>query len=564
MTIAARHALRDEHDDHVDEIGVAETNREEIIEQIDDQRRKQGASLLRIYHYYRIVIGISLLVVFINQLGDEPLGALNAAYFELTVAFYIILNVLIATSALVPSARTVDHQLLSFLLVTADVIALTLLMHFSGGVTSGLGTLIIVSIAAGSILVTGRVAMALPAIATIAVLYEEFYLSLVPYAPSADYVQAGMLGVLYFGTGLAIQTLSTRLRRMEITSLARAAEVATLEQLNRLIIQRMLTGIIVSTAAGRVRLMNQAARTLMGLGDDDQTPSRLPAKIYEGMAAWQRNHDTRAEPFQLADAGPELRVNFSAASDRAETDVIVFLEDASALQQQAQQLKLASLGRLSGSIAHEIRNPLGAISHAAQLLKESIHLDQGDLRLADIIQNHSRRMNDVIENVLELSRRKAPSPERIPLKTWLDEFVREFKEANWAHAKILVEVEPTDVMVRIDAGQLTQVLTNLAQNGLRYSEKHSGEATLLLRAGIDDVTGRPYLHVVDDGPGVAPENVQNLFEPFYTTESTGTGLGLYISRELCEANQARLSYAPWKNGGSCFRITFSHPDRIPN
>ena len=560
----ARQALADGPDTYGDESRVTETDHEDIIEQIDDQRRLQGASLLRIYHYYRIVIGISLLVVFITELGDQPLGALNSDFFELTVAAYIILNVLIAASGLVPSARTVDHQLLSFLLVTADVVALTLLMHFSGGVTSGLGTLIIVSVAAGSILVTGRVIMALPAIATIAVLYEEFYLSLIPYAPSADYVQAGILGVLYFGTSAAIQTLSTRLRGMEITSLTRAAEVATLEHLNRMIIQRMMTGIVVSTASGRVRLMNQASRTLIGLADDDETPERLPDEIHDAMAAWQGNHDLRTEPFQLLDSGPELRVNFSAASDRLDTDVIVFLEDASALQQQAQQLKLAALGRLSGSIAHEIRNPLGAISHAAQLLKESTHLDRGDVRLADIIQNHSRRMNDVIENVLELSRRKLPSPERIPLKQWLEEFVREFKEANWAHANIRVEADPRDIMVRIDPGQLTQVLTNLAQNGLRYSEQQTGKATLRLTAGIDAITERPFLNVIDDGPGVEQSNVQNLFEPFYTTERTGTGLGLYISRELCEANQARLGYTPWEGGGSCFRITFSHPDRIPN
>lgn len=560
----ARQALADEPDTYRDEARVAEADQEEIIEQIDDQRRLQGASLLRIYHYYRIVIGISLLVVFINELGDQPLGALNSDFFELTVAAYIILNVMIAASGLVPSARTVDHQLLSFLLVTADVVSLTLLMHFSGGVTSGLGTLIIVSVAAGSILVTGRVIMAVPAIATIAVLYEEFYLSLVPYAPSADYVQAGILGVLYFGTSAAIQTLSTRLRGMEITSLTRAAEVATLEHLNRMIIQRMMTGIVVSTASGRVRLMNQASRTLIGLADDDETPKRLPDRIYDAMAAWQGNHDLRAEPFQLIDSGPELRVNFSAASERSETDVIVFLEDASALQQQAQQLKLAALGRLSGSIAHEIRNPLGAISHAAQLLKESTHLDRGDVRLTDIIQNHSRRMNDVIENVLELSRRKLPSPERIPLKQWLEEFVREFKEANWAHANIRVEADPRDIMVRIDPGQLTQVLTNLAQNGLRYSEQQTGKATLRLTAGIDAITERPFLNVIDDGAGVEQSNVQNLFEPFYTTEPTGTGLGLYISRELCEANQARLGYMPWEGGGSCFRITFSHPDRISN
>jgi two-component system sensor histidine kinase PilS (NtrC family) len=170
-------------------------------------------------------------------------------------------------------------------------------------------------------------------------------------------------------------------------------------------------------------------------------------------------------------------------------------------------------------------------------------------------------MNGVIENVLEMSRRSPPSPVRLCVKDYLNEFAEGFKETINT-AVIDIEVTPSDTEIRVDKSQLGQVLTNLVGNGIRYSAEHSDEPFIRLESGVDPRTDRPYLNVVDHGPGVPEQQVANLFEPFYTTERAGTGLGLYISRELCEANQARLSYHPHDEGGSCFRITFAHPDRL--
>jgi two-component system, NtrC family, sensor histidine kinase PilS len=127
---------------------------------------------------------------------------------------------------------------------------------------------------------------------------------------------------------------------------------------------------------------------------------------------------------------------------------------------------------------------------------------------------------------------------------------------------IRISVVPAATEVRVDAGQLAQALTNLAVNGLRYSKANTGRATLSIDGGIDPSTDRPFLNVIDDGPGVPEDRIENLFEPFFTTERSGTGLGLYITREMCEANQARITYTRDPRGGSCFRITFAHPDRI--
>ena len=271
----------------------------------------------------------------------------------------------------------------------------------------------------------------------------------------------------------------------------------------------------------------------------------------------------RTGPFEIAPTTPEIRANFSAVRpERPDADVIVFLEDTVEIQQQAQQLKLAALGRLSASIAHEIRNPLGAISHAGQLLSESRNLDKGDTRLTDIINMQSRRMNGVIENVLELSRRKPPSPIRLNLKNWLTDFVTEFRQSM------------------PDAGRHTYQRGTDCDRGARRpgtarsgADESRGERLALQqgkdrpRNAVDRRRHRPIdrpavSERVDDGPGVPEDRVDNLFEPFFTTERTGTGLGLYITREMCEANQARVTYTRDQRGGSCFRITFAHPDRI--
>lgn len=537
-------------------------SRREILGQIAQQRSQQNVSLLRIYNYYRIVLGVSLLVIFIREIGERLLGTLNPDMFVLTVSSYIVVNVVFAAACLFLPARTLDRQLLGFFVVVADSLTLVLLMHFSEGVSSGIGALVIVSVAAGSILISGRIATVMPAVGTIAVLYEEFYLSLLPDTLPPDFFQAGLLGALYFGTSLFIQDVSRRLQSSEITALQRAAEIAALERLNRLIVQRMRTGIIVLDMDGEVSLINEAARTLLAT-DRDMVAPALPGVLMDAWARWREDSSFRAEPFWPAPDTAQVRVSFSQLAGNAEGETLVFIEDNTELQQRAQQLKLAALGRLSASIAHEIRNPLGAISHAAQLLAESPSLEKPDQRLTDIIQTHSKRMNGVIENVLELSRRRQPAPQRMTVREWLKSFVDQFRETRETPAVVEVKVLDESAIVNIDPSQLGQVLTNLVTNGLRYSEKETGTAWIRLEAGVDPASERPFLNIIDRGPGIPEAQRQHLFEPFFTTEESGTGLGLYISRELCEANQVQLGYQALDPKGSCFRLNFPHPKRQP-
>ncbi len=537
------------------------THRAEILAEIERRRFDLNLALLKVYNYYRVLVGLSLLAVISQTFIETRLGALLPGVFVWVAVGYTTINLASAVVLQLVPRGFFSRQYISFSLVLYDVLALTWLMYASGGVSSGLGALILVAVATGAIIVTGRAAALVAALASILVLYEEFYLSLSAPHLHDDYFQAGVLGILYFAFSLAIQNLSTRLRQNDVRALTQAAELADLERVNRIIVQRMRTGIVLVDRDSNIRMSNQSARTLVGANPEEELRA-LPKQLIERLDAWRNNVYLRSPPFQMDTTAPEIRTNFlPVRSQDPEGDVTIFIEDTGEIQQQAQQLKLASLGRLSAGIAHEIRNPLGAISHASQLLSESPNLDQGDQRLTDIIYDHCLRMNDVIENVLEMSRRAPATPVKLKLREQLCEFNDAYTNAN-QNAEIEIDVEPPDTEIRMDPSQFHQVLTNLVQNGLRYSEEHSQCAYVRLQGGVDTISERPYLNIIDRGPGVDEAKVANLFEPFFTTEASGTGLGLYISRELCESNQARLSYSRHDDGGGCFRIIFAHPDRI--
>lgn len=545
---------------------------QEILDEVKTRRDGQSVGLLRVFALYRLIVSALLLLVVQQSDSSTRLGQLQPELFWHAIQAYATLNLIILIAVNFLPGRLLTKNSVPVGIVAIDTFAFAWFSYLSGGIDGGMAPLLLVSVAAGAILTVSRASIFVAAVASIALLYVESYLALANDTNLDGVFLAGVYGALFFATAFTIHSISKRLRESEVRSMTQAVELADLERMNRLIIQRMRTGILVVDADNSIRMGNQSAYSLLGLRnhtmpEPDTLPREqqllLPERLLEHVQSWRHDTSYRARPFQTKTEAPEVRANFSAVrTTAAQAEVIVFLEDTSEIAQQAQQLKLAALGRLSASIAHEIRNPLGAITHAAQLLEESTNLDHGDTRLIDIITNHGRRMNRVIENILEMSRRRAPEPTRLPLQDVLTEFKTQFCVAELEQALIDIRVEPASTEIRIDRSQLIQVLTNLAQNGLRYSLEHSNSLSLSLHGGVDATTDRPFLNIIDDGPGVPEANRATLFEPFYTTERAGTGLGLYIAREMCEANQARLSYIPLTDRGACFRITFSHPDRI--
>ena len=516
---------------------------------------------LRLFNLYRLILSGLFVVLTLSDINFNPIGEYNAQLFSATAIIYLLIN---TVSSFTIRWRSPGFTTQVYSQALIDIFALTLLMHASGGTTSGLGMLLIIAVAGGSMLLAGRTALSLAAIATIFILSEHLYFQLSnPHLPSA-YTHTGLLGATFFVTALLARALAKRIHDSEALAAKRGVDLANMAQLAKYVIQRMQTGVVVVDSTGRIWQINDSARQLLGLPPLTNNPllENTCPSLAEQYQHWLTESGYQPQPFHGAIV--ELLPRFAALGDEAST--LIFLEDTTAMTQQAQQLKLASLGRLSGSIAHEIRNPLGAISHAGQLLAESPQLDIHDLRLTEIIRTNSQRMNRIIENVLQLGRRRQATPETVELKPWLENFVDELRRTQQlAPDQIQLSVEPGTLETEFDTSQLHQILWNLCNNGLRHGNEHAGHAQLKLRAAAtahDNPT--PYLDIIDNGPGIPAADLQQIFEPFFTTATQGSGLGLYIARELSECNHAHLTYLPATNGGSCFRLTFSDPRRRRN
>jgi len=248
---------------------------------------------------------------------------------------------------------------------------------------------------------------------------------------------------------------------------------------------------------------------------------------------------------------------------RAGSDqVLIFLDDTSIVSRQAESMTLATLGRFSASLAHEIRNPLAAINYAVQLLEESKDLPTADLRLLEIVRQQGQRMNGIVENVLGLARREPAKPEHVELMAFTRRFVEDYATSHpLEHDTLRATGKPTAVNTLVDPRQLHQTLTALVYNALTYGRMPGQPARVSVHVAVD-ATGAPTIDVLDRGPGVPDSVVGQLFRPFFTTSGHGTGLGLYIARELCRANQASLEYVSMPGGGACFRIGLSAPSPL--
>lgn len=469
---------------------------------------------------------------------------------------------LTAVSVLLRQVKSVGFLLQVCFALCVDITMITLLMHTLGGISTGIGILMVITIGGGALLLPGRLAILFAALASLAVLTQHIYTILYLDPAATNATQSGLLGIAYFGTAIAGYALARRARESQALAERRGVDLANLAQLNELIIQRMRTGILVIDRDERVRLMNESAWYLMGMPNPGERDLRkLSPDLQERLREWQDNDTHQSHPVRLAVGVPTVAPRFTAlGDDEANPATLVFLEDTTVVSQRAEELNLASLGQLAGSIAHEIRNPLGAISHAGQLLDESEQLTDSDKRLLEIIRTHARRMNTIVENVLQIARRERCRPEPVRLGPWVEDFVAEFREANRVDATSLcAEVQPADLEVLVDTSHLNQVLWNLCHNALRYGHYPDRSPRVTIRGGLMNPGGGAVLDIVDEGPGIEPEVAARIFEPFFTSDTRGSGLGLYIARQLCEANQASLEYIPIPTGGSCFRITFPIP-----
>lgn len=514
---------------------------------------------------FRVLIAATLLVLFLISTEPRVFGEQSPTLFWTTAVAYLAFGIMSAYSL---RRRWLGTAVLAFGHTLLDIAAIVVLMTASGGISSGLGGLLIVFVGAASLVLPAQLPTVLAAIATLAILSEQAMSQLGSVGESGNYPAAGILGAVIFAMALATRPLGRHIQASEALAQQRGVDLHNLSELNKYIIQHLRESIIVVDVDGRIRLSNASATQLLGVS---RAVRGLELRhIFEPLAAyiqkWRTDADLSAHSeFTVLTTGVNLRVTAHLAplaKDGArDGPVLVFLEDASLMNERVQQSKLASLGRLSASIAHEIRNPVGAMSHAAQLLAESSDLDADNKRLTEIIQSHSKRVSHIIDNILQLSRRESSRPEMLKLKPWLEKFADEFAGTlELREDELKVNDTAEDLVVRMDSSHLRQVLWNLCDNAIKYASE-TGGIMVEIQADRMQNRGRPYLEVLDRGLGVDAATAEKIFEPFYTERSGGTGLGLYISRELCELNHATLLYLDRPGGGSTFRIVFADPDR---
>jgi two-component system, NtrC family, sensor histidine kinase PilS len=511
----------------------------------------EGWISLRAFGLYRILLIVLLASGLWGFGGWWVLGAEDPGVSSVTVILYFI-----AATVFLWFVRLrrpgLEIQLTAQVMVDAAVVVL--MMYTSGGLRSGLGVLLLVPIVASSLILRGRMVYFHAAIATIALLVEQSVQLLGARGTVGELFQSGLLSVGFFTVAAVTSTLARYARGAESIAEARGVDLANLSQINELVIRDMQDGFLVVDEAGAIRQHNPQCEAMLGRIEEPQVLSNYAPELHRQLEAWRADPDTVIPPMRTATGRSEFQPRFlaiGAVSDRAPAPTVIFLEDTGRIREQAQQLKLAALGRLTASIAHEIRNPLSSINHATELLLEDESRQSGDQRLLRIVRDNAHRLDRMVQEVLYLNRRDRAQPESIDIPAYLAKFALEFCGNEKVSKDAFVFDFKQKRRVSFDRTHLDQILWNLSRNAWRHGRKGPGSIRMTLDEGATpDVL---HLDVCDDGPGVSQAAVPHLFEPFFTTDAQGTGLGLYIARELADVNGARLEHVPQPKG-AVFRL----------
>jgi two-component system, NtrC family, sensor histidine kinase PilS len=504
------------------------------------------------FNVYRTIVA-ALLLVTAQVFEDSVFGSRSGSLFLYTSFAYIAFSGL----AFLPiSSHRPDFPLQLAIQVTADILFVTLLVYASSGVTSGLGLLLLASLAAAGIISRGRMTLFFAALASLAVLLEQTYEVLSHAESSTHYIQASLLSIGYFATAWLGHTLARYTQASEQLAAQREVDLANMAQVNQLVIQDMKDGVLVVDERGSIRQINRRAVEILGplpkagreLSLRDYNP-----QLADRLQRWREDPGAGFDPMRTVLTHRLMGARFVPVGKSRNVGVVVFLEDLTRIQAEAQQLKLAAMGRLTANIAHEIRNPLSAINHAAELLLEEPEISETQRRLLQIVHDNTQRLDRMVQDVLKLNRRDRAHRETFQMGVFLRTFVAQFCQIEKVGEEVVDLKIDMDPPVTFDRSHLNQVMWNLCRNALRYSQRKDGSIRISVRAG--DPSNGVELAVADDGPGV-PEAIRpHLFEPFFTTAASGTGLGLYIAREICDANNAALEYVE-QPAGAMFMVVF--------
>lgn len=532
---------------------------------------------LQTFNVTRVVIALVLLLYLVfNAKRAFPTGE---QWLYLAVCLvYLVLAIGFALLAMYYQRRFLLQLLTQ---IALDMTVVSLLYLLAGGAKSGLAILYLFPLAGCAILAPLVWSLFFVSGATLLLLAESVY-QLMQSDADASISQAGLYGAAFFVAVLIINRLAAKLIKQEELAQRQGMALQLQQAINRLVIADMGDGILVLSPDGTMLMANPAAERMLGIVIPDADARFKLVEVVFLVPLADAFFHWRTRSVSAMDAGDgnaafvtikqgreqaaHLKLRFARVGVAGIEDerVVVFLQDVTEIENQAQQLKLASMGRLTASIAHEVRNPLSAISYAASLLGED-NVNSAQRRLLTIVGDNVARLNRMIEDILRLSRKAQSSGEPLRLSQFLQETLAEFRETHALTPGLIELVDMDGWQVRFDPMHLREVMVNLLSNAVRYA---SGQAGSIQVRVLPALASRLELHVQDDGPAIAPEVRSHLFEPFYTTSNKGTGLGLYLARELCLNNGAMLDYEyhmeEFQNGevraGGRFVVTLPRTD----
>lgn len=525
------------------------------VSSLDKAERKTSLvhwKSLAAFNVFRLLSVVALLAGGFAFPSQSFLSLRSLPLFLSICAVYALLA-LVFTVGIARRRPVLDTQLAIH--VAVDVAFIVTIMFMMGGLKSGLGLLLLPYLAAAGLIARGRMTLFHAALATIALLTEEIFQFLNSGLSDYDFTTPALLCVACFAVAWVAHRLARYAQESQKLAEQRRVDLAKLDQLNQRILEDVSDGVLVVDDQGRLRQTNPQAVRLIGQRPAPavELATILPALAIE-LKTWRDNPRYMPRLVPSERTNKLVRPRFIALSEDFSGAVLIYLEDMDRLRRESQQVKLAALGRLTANLAHEIRNPLSAISHAAQILGEESRDPLID-KLTRIIGDNALRLERMVKEVLELNRRDRVHMTEIDLSDWLARFLEEFIQVEKIPAVVGIAC-PEQVRIRFDPGHLHQVLWNIVRNGWRYCSKRDGS----LRLEVRRLHECWVLDVCNDGPPVPEDAQTQLFEPFFTTEAKGTGLGLYIAREICQANAAQIEYLPPQQGGVCFRLSFGMND----
>lgn len=506
---------------------------------------KQVWNLLLLLSSYRLVTAAGLFVAGATVSKYGVLGAtlpelyVGAAIGYVLIAFFWLFTIFLFKQAYLPQVY--------FQFIT-DLLFLSVLMHASGGAQSGISFLLVISIAVNSILVSNITGYFFAAVSALSVLVSTIYNSLIHNGAENDFASSGLIGIVFFSIALLVNLINRRSKESERLSIRQLAAIQQLEQLNKLVLDQAQHGVLLIDRQRHVKLINQHAIDML---NPHFVPLNGSLELADysttldlALSNWQLENKPVNNSFNISGLGQayEVQASFSVLA-KNQQNVLITLTNVSSLAKQMQAQKLASLGRLTASVAHEIRNPLSAISQAAQLLSEKKYLQQNDGRLLAIIFKQVSRMDKMVDSILQLSKRGKVVTSNIELNSFLAGFCLDFCFEHNLPTTAISYQSSNATSIACDSGHLRQILQNICHNSCKYGLNQDGELKISIWLdfiGLENVA----ICASDAGEGIADAKQNHIFEPFHTSSSDSPGLGLYICSELAELNNMELSYVP--------------------